>query len=140
MDIKNDILYKAISDKVKAFGKEAKSHKRMSRALWITSAVISVLVAISSNMSFSVFGLTSAMISSVLSIILPVVTGYTVLRSPESLWLLEIDTRNRLQDLALRLELAAGKGHDFNREKIETEYFEVMKSANERWKEIKQAK
>lgn len=138
MDIKQDILYKNMDEKEAMFKNEAKKHKRLKRILWTCSSVLTVALALCANFDFSFYGVTSSGLTKIISIIVPVVTGYAILRSPESLWIMEIDMRNKISDLKQRLILAAERNPDFNRTDFDEEYFNLMAEANNRWLEIKQ--
>lgn len=138
MNIKQDILYKSMDEKEAMFKNEAKKHKRLKRILWTSSTVLTVGLAFCANFDFNIYGITSANLTKIISIIVPVVTGYTILRSPESLWIMEIDIRNKISDLKQKFLLAAESNPDFNRSDFEEEYFKIMSEANNRWLEIKQ--
>lgn len=137
MDIENDKLYLKIKETAEWFRCEASGHKKLNRGLWFSSSVISILVAIFANFKFTYYGITSESLTAILAIILPVITGYTVLRSPESLWIFEVDIRNRLNHLKEKIVFSADRDRDFNREPYEDEYFKIMGEANSRWQEIK---
>ena len=55
----------------------------------------------------------------VLAIVLPFITGYVALRTPEKLWIYEVDIRNQLFDLAAEIELLIDRKVDFDREPYE---------------------
>lgn len=137
MDIKDDLLYQKIDNHQKEFKKQARSHKRLKRFLWTISSVLTVGLALCANFTFDIFGITSSGLTKLISIIVPVVTGYSILRSPESLWIMEIEMRNRLSDLKDRFQLKADRNPEFDRSAIEEEYFQIMEDANRRWLEIK---
>lgn len=138
MDIKQDTLYKNLDKKEKMFRNEAKKHRRLKRFLWTLSSILTVGLAICANFDFQIGSITSSGLTKIISIVVPVVTGYAILRSPESLWIMEIDMRNKLADLKQRLMLIAERDPDFNRADLEKEYFKIMEEANNRWLEIKQ--
>jgi len=133
MSIEKDTLYKKIDARVQWFQKEASGHKLLNRLLWVAASVLSILVALCANFEFTIYGATSKTLTAFLSIILPVVTGYTVLRSPESLWVLEINMRNRLLDLRQKMILQSERNPHFDRAHFEDEYFKIMGEANNRW-------
>lgn len=99
----SDTLYKQIKAQANWYNKEAKKHSRLNRVLWLASSIIAFAVAICANIDFQISGVTSSRITAVLSILLPVVTGYTILRNPESLWVIEIGIRNKLKDLKMKI-------------------------------------
>ena len=139
MENKYDQLKSKIKNKRDGFKKEANYHKNLNRGLWFATSVLSVIVALTTNIDFELFGISSSTFAGVFAIILPVVTGYTVLRSPEPLWIFEIDIRNRLTDLLDKIELSEGENVENAYENFEKEYFEIMKEANKRWQKIKQS-
>jgi len=139
MSIEEYTLYIKIEKQVKWFQNEASQHKELNRSLWLASALLSISVALCANFKFEICGITSLFLTALLSIILPVVTAYTVLRSPESLWVLETNMRNRLLDLQQKLILTAERNPDFNRVPFEEEYFDIMGEANKRWCAIKES-
>ncbi|MGQ8367194.1 hypothetical protein [Glaciecola sp. 1036] len=136
-DFSYDLLHRKINKKVKVFATEANRHKLMYRTLWGTTSVISILLAISTNFDYSFWGVSSSVISGILAIILPVIMAYTVLRSPEKLWIFEIRVRNNLNDLLSRLELALDKDPAFDRSALEEEFAKIMSDANKEWCEIR---
>lgn len=138
MDIKEDTLYKNLNKKEEMFRKEASKHKLLKRFLWTLSSILTVGLALCANFEFTIFGITSSGMTKVISIIVPLVTGYSILRSPEKLWIMEIDIRNKLDDLKQKLMMVAEREPDFNRADFEKDYFKIMEQANDRWLEIKQ--
>jgi hypothetical protein len=135
----NDPLYQELVDRKRGFKREAEKHKILHRGLWALSALLSILVALGTNFSIPVGPVASADLSAGLAIVLPALTAYTVLRSPEQLWILEIQTRNRLSDLQTRMELAFHEDPGFDRTPIREAYFEVMAGANEEWATLKKS-
>lgn len=138
MDIEQDTLFLNICDKKKKFKREANKHRRLKRFLWALSTVLSIGLAICANFTFVIYGVTSSTLTEITSIIVPVVTGYSILRSPETLWIMETEIRNKLSDLKENLKLTAERDPNFDRAQFEKEYFQIMKDANNRWLEIKQ--
>lgn len=138
MDIKQDTLYTNISKKKESFKKEANKHRRLKRFLWTLSTLLSVGLALCANFTFTIFGVTSSTLTEIISIIVPVVTGYSILRSPETLWIMETEVRNKLSDLKEKLKMTAERDPNFDRTVFEDEYFQIMDHANNRWLEIKQ--
>lgn len=119
------------------FKGEAERHKRIYRWLWLVSAAISLMIAIISTLKISICQLNHNESAALLSIILPVVTGYLVLRTPEKLWILEVNTRNKLKDLATEYELKVERGATIDTEEYERRFIEIMTSANEKWVKLK---
>ena len=138
MSIENDTLLEKIDEQATWFKDAAKNHKLLNRSLWGVSTLLSISVALFANFDFTVWGVKSSFLTALFSIFLPVVTGYTVLRNPESLWILETYMRNRLYDLKQKLILAAEKNADFDRTPFEEEYFSIMGEANNKWRAIKE--
>ncbi len=112
---KEEKLYKEITNRYKWFKVQATKHKRLNRTLWLTSAIISVILAI----------------------ILPLVTGYVMLRTPEKLWILETSYRNQLKNLSLQLEFQFERNPKFDRQDFEKKYFDLMTEANDKRVDIK---
>lgn len=137
MNKEDDILFKKIKEAAQTQKKEASFHKNLYRSLWIISALISFAVAFFSSFKFSIYNVTSSTIATVLALILPMVTGYVVLRSPEKLWVFEVDTRNQLNDLASELEFLMDRGEEFDRETYEKKYLLIMEQSNKKWVSIK---
>lgn len=137
MDIKQDLLYQRIHQQYNMFKNQAKSHKRLKRFLWSVSSILTVGLALCANFTFEIGGITSTGLTKVISIVVPVITGYSILRSPESLWIMEIEMRNRLSDLKDRMQIKAERDPDFDPAPFEEEYFQIMEEANNRWLEIK---
>ncbi|WP_415896396.1 hypothetical protein ACMXYX_09995 [Neptuniibacter sp. QD72_48] len=137
MNIMEDTLYKKIQTQANWFAKHAARHKKMNHTLWFISSFTSVAIAICANFSFEILNLSSAKLTALLAIFLPVITGYTLLRGPENLWIMEIEIRNRLLDLKSKMELTAECEGAFDRTEFEEEYFAVLKDANSKWQEIK---
>ncbi len=138
MSVEKDSLFIQVKDQIKNYEKAAAHHKRLNRILWGLSSLVSIIVAISANLKFTLFGISSNHITSIFAILAPVVTGYVILRSPESLWVLEIDMRNRLRDLQKKIEFSYEKSPGYNRETLEKEYFAIMGEANKKWRELKE--
>lgn len=138
MNIKEDTLYQKIQTQANWFAKHAARHKRMNHTLWFISSFISVSIAICANFSFSIFSLSSEHLTALLAIFLPVITGYTLLRGPENLWIMEVEMRNRLLDLRSKMELRSEDQNAFDRTKFEEEYFKILQDANNKWQELKQ--
>ena len=139
MSIEDDKLYKEVIERYRWFRDEAKKHKRLNRSLWLGSSIISVLVAITAAFEFTIInGINSHHISTILALILPLVTGYVVLRTPEKLWIFEISTRNRLKNLSKELEFEFDRNKNFDRQGFEKKYLEIMAESNDKWVEIKQ--
>lgn len=131
-------LYKKVTNKAEWYTKAANKHRRLNRILWAASSTISVLIAIFSAFDFLLFGeIKSQQISTVLALILPFVTGYVVLRSPEKLWIMETFTRNRLKDLTTEIEFQYERNKDFDREDFEQKFLDIMSESNEKWADIK---
>lgn len=130
MDIEQDTLYINISEKKNDFKREANKHKRLKRFLWTFSTVLSVGLALCANFEFKILGVESSTLTEIISIIVPVVTGYSILRSPETLWIMETDVRNKLSDLKQKLKMSAEREPDFDRSEFENKYFEIMDEAN----------
>ena len=136
---KNDKLYQKVTKSSEWFEKEAKKHKRLNRQLWLASSIISILVAITTAIDFSLFNaIKSQLIATILAIILPVVTAYIVLRTPEKLWILETSIRNRLRSLGTELEFQIERDINYDRGEFEKEYIAIMNESSEKWVEIKQ--
>ncbi len=138
MEIEQDTLYQSISKRRDDFKKEANKHRRLKRFLWTLSSILSVGLALCVNIPFTFYGIESSTLSEIISIIVPVVTGYSILRSPETLWIMETEVRNRLSDLKLKLKMVSERDPNFDRAEFEEEYFQIMEDANNRWLEIKQ--
>lgn len=138
MEIEQDTLYQSIKQRGDHFKNEATKHKRLKRFLWALSTILSVGLALCANFEFAIYGITSSTLTQIISIIVPVITGYSILRSPETLWIMETDVRNKLADLKLRLKMVAEREPNFDREEFENVYFKIMEDANNRWLEIKQ--
>lgn len=109
----------------------------MNHTLWFISSFTSVAIAICANFSFEILNLSSDQLTALLAIFLPVITGYTLLRGPENLWVMEIEMRNRLLDLKSKMELKTESEGAFDRTEFEEEYFAILKDANNKWQEIK---
>ena len=97
-----------------------------------------MLIAISTAFDFSVLNIPSKNIATLFAIVLPMVTSYIVLRSPEKLWIHEINIRNQLQDLKTELELLTLRNAEFNPADFEQRYLAIMNTANNKWIEIKE--
>lgn len=61
-----------------------------------------------------------------------------VLRSPEKLWIHEINIRNQLRDLHTELELLSARNAQFEPAEFEQRYLAIMIAANKKWVEIKE--
>ena len=135
-----DLLACHVGRQAKKLTKAAQGHKRLHRFLWFAASLLSLGVALSANFDFAVAGYSSDLLASVFSIVTPVVAGYAVHRSPKELWLLEVDIRNQLLDLHMKICLAA-ENHDkkdnLNMKPFRDQYFEIMDQANKRWLELK---
>lgn len=131
-------LQSIVEGKFEVFKKEARKHKRLHRYTWWATTFVSLAIAFSSNYDFAIGpSIDSDQVAGVLGIVLPAVTAYIVLRSPERLWILEIQMRNRLSDLKDRIELAYERDPNVDSASFETELFEILDDANNRWTEIK---
>jgi ABC-type spermidine/putrescine transport system permease subunit I len=119
-------------------GNQATRHKVLHRSLWIASSCISVLIAISTAFDFSLLNIPSKNIATLFAIILPMVTSYMVLRSPEKLWIHEINIRNQLLDLKTELELLNIRNAQYEPADFEKRYLAIMAAANKKWIEIKE--
>ena len=129
-------LDKLIEERLLWFKSEAAKHRRLHRALWAATTAISLGVAFATTFKFVVWGpVDSVDLAKALGIVLPAVTAYVVLRSPERLWVFETVTRNRLYRLKERLALAAEDTTDDA--KSREEYFQIMNDATDRWASIK---
>lgn len=138
MSIEEDKLWKKVTGRYKWFADEAKKHRRLYRILWLGASIISVLVAITAAFDFTIFNvIKSRQISAILALILPLVTGYVVLRTPETLWILETSIRNRLKDLSVELEFQFERDPKFDRQDFEKKYLAIMAESNDKWVEIK---
>lgn len=137
MSLENDPLYDKVAEQRDWFRNEAKKHKRLNRWLWLASTVISVLIALGTSFVVTVGPATTAQVAAGLAIVLPAVTAYAVLRSPEQLWILETSMRNRLSDLLTRMELEHHDNRTFDRTEIRREFLALMKEADTGWSEIK---
>lgn len=138
MSIGEDKLYNIVTDRCSWFEKEAKKHKWLHRVLWLVASIISVLVAMTATFNFTISNvIKSQQISAILALILPLVTGYVVLRTPEKLWILETNIKNRLKDLSIELEFQFERDPKFNRQDFEKKYLAIMAESNDKWVEIK---
>lgn len=133
-----DLLLAKILNAIQAHKAQANKHKRLHRALWFCSSAIALAIAFCSALPFEFAGIGSNKLAEILAILLPPVTGYMLLRSPEKLWLHEIATRNQLSDLATELELLLDRKIDFDRAPYEQRFLTIMSQASERWLAIKQ--
>ncbi len=134
----DNVLLSAINKAAKDHSQQAARHKYLHRSLWIVSSLMSVLIAITTAFDFSLLNIPSKSIATLLAIILPMVTSYMVLRSPEKLWIHEINTRNQLLDLHTELELLTARNAQFNPADFEQRYLAIMATANKKWIEIKE--
>lgn len=133
-----DLLLGKILSAIQAHQDQANKHKRLHRALWFCSSAIALAIAFCSALPFEFLGIGSNKLAEILAILLPPVTGYMLLRSPEKLWLHEVATRNQLSDLAAELELLLDRKIDFERAQYEQRFLTIMREASERWLAIKQ--
>ncbi|WP_062064798.1 hypothetical protein [Cellvibrio sp. OA-2007] len=134
----DNILLSTIKAAADNHSTQAARHKYLHRSLWIASSFISVLIAISTAFDFSLFHIASKNIATLFAIILPMVTSYIVLRSPEKLWIHEISIRNQLFDLHTELNLLIKRNAEFNPADFEQRYLAIMANANKKWIEIKE--
>ncbi len=137
MDTEN-LLLKTIENAANNHSKQADKHKILHRSLWGASSFISVLIAIATTFDFTLLGFTSKNIATLFAILLPMVTSYMILRSPEKLWIHEINTRNQLLDLHTELELKINRNASFDPEDFEQRYLAIMATANKKWVGIKE--
>ncbi len=112
-------------------------HKFMHRFLWVASALVSLSIAMFSTFDWSICTIESKDIATFLALILPLITGYVVIRTPEKLWIFEVDMRNQLSDLETEIELLIDRKGEFDREPYEKKYLMIMDNANKRWLELK---
>ncbi len=138
MSIEDDPLYEKVIDSYDKFKKEAKKHKRLNRMLWWAASAISVGVAITATLDIVFKGNNLQTYSAILALILPLVTGYVVMRTPEKLWILETSTRNCLKDLSDELEFEYTRNPEFDRKPFEKRYLEIMADASSKWVKTKQ--
>ncbi len=132
-------IYKKVEEKRSEFGEEAIKHRRLHRSLWLMTTAVSLAIAYSSTYEFDLPGwLDSGRLAAVLGILLPAITAYITLRSPERLWLFEVSIRNRLSDLAVKIEFAYRKSEELDQTDLEKEYLEIMRDASAKWLSIKQ--
>jgi hypothetical protein len=133
--LENNMLLKFVDEKLNDAAKDARRHKRLYRFYWTLSTVLSLAIAVSATFNFP----GSKTLAGILGIVLPAITAYIVLRSPEQLWILETSTRHRLSDLKQKIELATSRGEPDD-PALEAEYFQIMKDASDTWKQIKNGK
>lgn len=134
----DSLLLSTIKAAANSHSKQAASHKFLHRSLWAASSFISVLIAIATTFDFTLLGFTSKNIATLFAILLPMVTSYMILRSPEKLWIHEINTRNQLLDLHTELELKIKRNASFDPEDFEQRYLAIMATANKKWAGIKE--
>ena len=134
----DNTLLSAIKKAADGHSAQATHHKMLHRSLWATSSLMSVLIAITTTFDFSLINIPSKNIATFFAIILPMVTSYMVLRSPEKLWIHEINIRNQLLDLYTELNLLTNRNAEFNPADFEQRYLMIMASANKKWIEIKE--
>ena len=139
MSKKDDVLLIKVREAARTQKRQASFHKNLYRSLWILSALISFAVAFFSSFTFLIYDVSSNSIATVLALILPMVTGYVVLRSPEKLWIFEIDTRNQLYDLISELEFLMDRDQEFDRETYEKKFLVIMEQSNKKWVSLKSA-
>ncbi len=135
--IKQDLLLQKINKIFIQQKNQASIHKYMYRFLWAASALVSLLIAIFSVFDWSVEGVNSKDVATFLSLILPLITGYIVIRTPEKLWIYEVDMRNQLADLTTEIELQMDRDENFDREPYEKRFLAIMASANKKWLALK---
>lgn len=133
----NDLL-SIIKTAARDHSTQATRHKVLHRSLWGASSIISVLVAITTAFDFTLLNIASKNIATLFAIILPMVTSYMVLRSPEKLWIHEINIRNQLFDLYTELNLLIKRNAEFDPADFEQRYLAIMATANKKWIEIKE--
>jgi ABC-type spermidine/putrescine transport system permease subunit I len=131
-------LLSTIEKSAKKHDTEASRHKMLHRSLWGASSIVSVLVAIATAFDFSLLNFPSKNIATLFAIILPMVASYMVLRSPEKLWIHEINIRNQLLDLHTELNLLIKRNAEYDPAVFEQRYFAIMATANKKWIEIKE--
>lgn len=134
----DNVLLSTIKKAAKDHNQQAARHKFLHRSLWIASSLISVLIAVTTAFDFFLFNIPSKSIATLFAIILPMVTSYMVLRSPEKLWIHEINIRNQLLDLHTELELLIARNAQFDHAEFEQRYLAIMSTANKKWIEIKE--
>lgn len=134
----DNLLLSAIKKAAKDHSQQATRHKVLHRSLWSASSIISVLIAITTAFDFSLLNIPSKNIATLFAIILPMVTSYMVLRSPEKLWIHEINIRNQLCDLHTELNLLIKRDAEFDPADFEKRYLAIMATANKKWIEIKE--
>jgi len=134
----DNVLLSTIEEAAKKHSTEASRHKVLHRSLWGASSIISVLIAITTAFDFSLLNIPSKNIATFFAIILPMVTSYIVLRSPEKLWIHEINIRNQLFDLHTELNLLIKRNAEFDPAVFENRYLAIMATANKKWIEIKE--
>ena len=137
MDTHN-ILLKHILNAANNHSKQAAHHKLLHRSLWAASSFISIAVAVCTAFNFEILGITSKSISTIFAILLPVVTSYIFLRSPEKLWIHEINIRNQLLDLHTEVLLLTNRNSPFEPSLYEQRFLTIMAAANKKWIEIKE--
>ena len=134
----DNALLSTIKKAAKNHSHQAARHKFLHRGLWIASSLTSVLIAITTAFDFSLLNIPSKNIATLFAIVLPMVTSYMVLRSPEKLWIHEINIRNQLLDLHTELELLGKRNAQFDPAEFEQRYLAIMVAANKKWIEIKE--
>ena len=134
----DNALLSTIKKAAKDHSQQAARHKFLHRGLWIASSLTSVLIAITTAFDFSLLNIPSKNIATLFAIVLPMVTSYMVLRSPEKLWIHEINIRNQLLDLHTELELLSARNAQFDPADFEQRYLTIMATANKKWIEIKE--
>jgi hypothetical protein len=134
------MLKKYIGEKLITFRKDSRRHKRLHFWLWIISTGISLTIAVASNFEFGSGWLSSGTLAGVLGILLPAITAYIVLRSPEQLWILETVTKHRLSDLEQKIDVAVTQGVSEDDPKFQEEYFRILKDAVDGWQHLKSVK
>lgn len=134
----DNTLLQTIQKAANSHGTQAARHKYLHRSLWIASSLMSVLIAVTTAFNFSLLNIPSKSIATLFAIILPMVTSYMVLRSPEKLWIHEINIRNQLLDLHTELALLTARNAQFDPADFEQRYLSIMATANKKWIEIKE--
>lgn len=134
----DNVLLSAIKKAAEDHRTQATAHKLLHRSLWAASSLMSVLIAITTTFDFSLLNIHSKNIATLFAIILPMVTSYMVLRSPEKLWIHEINIRNQLFDLHTELNLLIKRNAEYDPAVFEQRYFAIMATANKKWIEIKE--
>ncbi len=136
--LNQDILLKKIKEMASSQKTEASRHKYIHRFSWAASALISISIAMFSTFDWSIYSIESRSIATFLALILPLVTSYVVLRTPQKLWVFEVNTRNQLYNLATEIEFLIDREAEYDREPYEKKYLKIMTDANIKWIELKE--